>query len=40
MKDAVKIDAVLKEMKVSASTSIESEAKNEARRLLEYEIEF
>ena len=40
VKDAVKIDAALKAMKVSASTKIASEAQNEARRILEYEIEF
>ena len=40
VKDAVKIDAMMKAMKVSANTSIISEAQNEARRILEYEIEF
>ncbi len=40
VKDAVKIDAMMKAMKVSASTSIVAEAQNEARRMLEYEIEF
>ena len=38
--DAVKIDAVLKGMKCSGNTTVASEAKNEARRYLEYEIEF
>ncbi|MBQ2691171.1 MAG: hypothetical protein IJF53_03335 [Clostridia bacterium] len=38
--DAVKIDAVLKGLKYSGNTTVESEAKNEARRYLEYEIEF
>ena len=38
--DAVKIDAVLKEMKCSGNTSVSSEVKNEARRYLEYEIIF
>lgn len=38
--DAVKIDAVLKGMKWSGNTTVSSEAKNEARRYLEYEIEF
>lgn len=40
VKDAVKIDAMMKEMNVSAGTTIVSEAQNEARRILEYEIEF
>ena len=38
--DAVKIDAVLKGMKFSGNTTVSSEAQNEARRYLEYEIEF
>ena len=38
--DAVKIDAVLKGMKFSGNTTVTSEAKNEARRYFEYEIEF
>lgn len=38
--DAIKIDAVLKGMKCSGNTTVSSEAKNEARRYLEYEIEF
>ncbi len=38
--DAVKIDAVLKGMRCSGNTTVASEAKNEARRYLEYEIEF
>lgn len=38
--DAVKIDAVLKGMKLSGNTSVASEAKNESRRYLEYEIDF
>lgn len=38
--DAVKIDTVLKGMKCTGNTTVESEAKNEARRYLEYEIEF
>lgn len=38
--DAVKIDAVLKGMKCSGNATVTSEAKNEARRYLEYEIEF
>ena len=40
VKDAVKIDAMMKAMKISANTTIVSEAQNEARRVLEYEIEF
>ena len=38
--DAVKIDAVLKSIKFAGSTSIVSEARNEAKRYLEYEIDF
>lgn len=38
--DAAKIDAVLKGLKCSGNTTVSSEAKNEARRYLEYEIEF
>lgn len=38
--DAVKIDAVLKGMKCSGNTTVANEVKNEARRYLEYEIEF
>ena len=38
--DAVKIDAVLKGMKCSGNTTVSSEARNESRRFLEYEIEF
>lgn len=38
--DAVKIDAVLKSLKVSGNTTVASEAKNESRRYLEYDIEF
>ncbi len=40
VKDAVKIDAMMKAMKVSANMNIVSEAQNEAKRILEYEIEF
>ena len=39
-KDAVKIDAMLKSMKISGNTTIVAEAQNEARRILEYEIDF
>lgn len=39
-KDAVKIDAMLKVMKISGNTTIVAETQNEARRILEYEIEF
>lgn len=38
--DAVKIDAVLKKMKCAGNTTVASEAKNESRRYLEYDIEF
>ena len=38
--DAVKIDAVLKGFKCSGNTTVLSEARNEARRYLEYEIDF
>lgn len=38
--DAVKIDAMLKGMKLAGNTTVASEAKNEMRRYLEYEIEF
>lgn len=40
VKDAVKIDAMLKATKVSASTTVVADAQKEARRILEYEIEF
>lgn len=39
-KDAVKIDAALKAMKVTGNTTVTSEAQNEARKVLEYEIDF
>lgn len=38
--DAVKIDAALKELKCSGNTTVTSEAMNESRRYLEYEIDF
>lgn len=38
--DAVKIDAVLKGLKCAGNTTVASEAKNESRRYLEYDIEF
>lgn len=38
--DAAKIDAVLKSMKCSSNTTVASEAKNESRRYLDYEIDF
>ena len=38
--DAVKIDAVLRGMKFGGNTTVQNEAKNEARRYLEYEIDF
>ena len=39
-KDAIKIDAMLKSMKISGNTTIVAEVQNEARRILEYEIDF
>ena len=39
-KDAVKIDAALKAMKFIGNTTVTSEARNEARRFFEYEIDF
>lgn len=39
-KDAVIIDAALKAMKISGNATVTSEVKNDARRSLEYEIEF
>lgn len=38
--DAAKIDAVLKGLKLSGNATVASEVKNEARRYLEYEIDF
>lgn len=38
--DAVKIDAVLDGLKCSGNATVASEAKNESRRYLEYEIDF
>lgn len=38
--DAAKIDGVLRTMKISGNATVSSEAKNEARRYLEYEIRF
>ena len=38
--DAVKIDGVLKALKCAGNATLESEAQNESRRYLEYEIEF
>lgn len=39
-KDAVKIDAALKTMKISGNTTVTSEVRNESRRFFEYEIDF
>jgi len=39
-KDAIKIDAALKGMKISGNTTVASEARNESRRFFEYEIDF
>ena len=38
--DAVKIDAALKGLKLAGNATVASEVKNEARRYLEYEIDF
>lgn len=38
--DAAKIDGVLKALKCTGNATLESEAQNESRRYLEYEIEF
>ena len=40
LEDAVKIDAILKELKYIGNATVASEVKNEARRYLEYDIEF
>ncbi len=40
LKDAVKIDALMKTMRASGSLSVAREVQNEARRILEYEITF
>lgn len=39
-KDAVKIDAALKAMKISGNTTVTTEVRNESRRFFEYEIDF
>lgn len=39
-KDAMKIDAALKAMKISGNTTVTSEVRNESRRFFEYEIDF
>lgn len=39
-KDAVKIDAALRAMKISGNTTVTNEVRNEARRFFEYEIDF
>lgn len=39
-KDAVKIDAALKAMKIAGNTTVVNEVKNESRRFFEYEIDF
>lgn len=39
-KDAVKIDAALKAMKISGNTTVVSEAQSESRRFFEYEVDF
>ena len=39
-KDAVKIDAALKGMKIAGNTTVTSEVRNESRRFFEFEIDF
>ena len=39
-KDAIKIDAALKALKIAGSASFVSEARSESRRFFEYEIDF
>ena len=39
-KDAVKIDAALKAMKIAGNTTVTTEVRNESRRFFEYEIDF
>jgi len=39
-KDAMKIDAVLKALKIEGNTTVTSEVQNESRRFFEYEIDF
>lgn len=39
-KDAAKIDAALKAMKITGNTTVTSEVRNESRRFFEYEIDF
>lgn len=38
--DAIKIDAILRGMRFAGNATVQSESKNEARRYLEYEIDF
>ena len=40
VKDAAKIDAMMKAMKISSNTTVTFEAQKEAQRILEYEIDF
>ncbi len=39
-KDAIKIDAALKALKISGTTTFASEVRNESRRYFEYEVDF
>ena len=39
-KDAVKIDALLKGLKIAGNTTVTAEVQNESRRFFEYEIDF
>ena len=38
--EAVKVDTILKGLKCAGNLTVQSEAKNESRRYLEYEIDF
>ena len=38
--DAVKVDMILKSLKMAGNTTVSSEAKNEAKSILKYEIDF
>ena len=40
VKDAIKIDAAIKALKIEGNASVSSEAQNETRRFFEYEIDF
>ena len=38
--DAVKVDMILKSLKMTGNTTVSSEVQNEAKSILEYEIDF